>query len=171
MKARKYCIINAQVRNTFLRDFHSLPSDGSTSVVISATGSKSARQRGLQHIWYDDIVMSGLGGEHESTPEKLDLYCKYRWGISILVSVEIGPNLDGHLGDCFMEYSRAHKSSPEKMIWWTMQNIHTEDMDNNQMAQFLTKIQDYYGHEVGVNLTDPAQRGWDSLLKVAEVAF
>lgn len=168
MKARKYCIINAAVRQLFLRDFHSAPTDGSVSITISATGSKSARQRGLQHIWYHDIIMSGLGGTHESTEESLDLFCKYKWGIQILTVDEIGPNEDGHLGDAFVEYSLKHKSDPKRMMWWTRQNIHTESMDNNQMAQFLTRIQEHYAHEMGVNLTDPDARGWDSLLKIAE---
>lgn len=168
MKARKYVLANQAVKRNFLVDLHALPIDGSITVTLSSTGSKSARQRGLQHIWYDDIVMSGLGGEHESSPEGLDIYCKYRWGIRILTADDIGPNEDSYLAENFSEYSKKYHADPNKMVWWVTQNIHTEDMNTNQMAQFLTEIQRYYAIVVGVNLTDPDEKGWESLLKIAE---
>jgi len=166
MKSQKYVLINEAVKRTFLQDLYCRPIDGSVTVTISKTGSKSSRQRGLQHIWYNDIVMSGLGGEYEANETILDVYCKYRWGIRILLSEPIGPNENDYLADAYIEYVKSNKHNPSKMMWWTGQNIHTEDMSNNQMAQFLTAIRDYYGHEVGVNLTDPDLRGWEGLLEV-----
>jgi len=136
-------------------------------VTISATGSKSARQRGLQHIWYDDIVMSGLGGLHEHNEAILDVYCKYRWGIRILTAEPIGPNENDYLTDSYLAYAKYNSDDPEKMMWWTNQNIHTEAMNTSQMARFLTCIKEYYAIDIGVNLTDPDMRGWGGLLEVA----
>ena len=167
MKSQKYILINESVKKLFLRDLYIKPLDGSVTVTISATGSKSARQRGLQHIWYDDIVMSGLGGQHEANEEILDVYCKYRWGIRILTAEPIGPNENDYLTDSYLAYSKANGKDPGKMMWWTAQNIHTEDMSNSQMARFLTAIKENYAIDMGVNLTDPDQRGWDNLLEVA----
>lgn len=170
MKSRPYVLVSEYVKKKFLSDLYCMPLDGSVTVTVSSTGSKSTKQRGLQHVWYNDIVMSGLGGKYEANDEILDVYCKYRWGIRILTSEAIGPNENFHLGEAYIEYSRIHKANAEKMMWWTKQNIHTEQMSNNQMAQFLTAIRDYYGHEVGVNLADPDEKGWGNLLEIAEVA-
>lgn len=167
MKSQRYILINEDVKKRFLRDLYTRPLDGSTTVTISATGSKSARQRGLQHIWYDDIVMSGLGGQYEADEQILDVYCKYRWGIRILTAEPIGPNENDYLTDSYLAYAKVNADDPEKMMWWTRQNIHTEAMSNSQMARFLTAIKEHYGIDLGVNLTDPSMRGWDGLLEVA----
>jgi hypothetical protein len=168
MKAEKYVLINEGVKRRVLQRFHTITLDGSSTITFSATGSKSARQRGLQHIWYDDVVMSGLGGAYESNDEILDLYCKYRWGIRILLSESTGPNENDFLSETYLAYFEKHGKDPARMMWWTAQNIHTEDMSNNQMAQFLTAFRNYYGHEVGVNLTDPDAKGWANLLEMSK---
>ncbi len=165
MKAQKYILIDEAMKKRFLLDLYTRPLDGSTTVTISATGSKSARQRGLQHIWYNDIVMSGLGSKYEADEDILDVYCKYRWGIRILTADSIGPNENDYLTDSYLTYSKANAKDPDKMMWWTQQNIHTEAMNTSQMAQFLTAIKENYAIDMGVNLTDPDQRGWDNLLE------
>lgn len=163
MKAKKYILINEAVKKTFLLDLYARPLDGSVTVTISATGSKSARQRGLQHIWYGDITLSGLGGYYESNEDILDVYCKYRWGIRILTSEPTGVNENDYLTDAYLAYFEKNGKDPKKMMWWTAQNIHTEDMSQSQMAQFLTAVKNHYD-EMGVNLTDPDARGWEGLL-------
>ncbi len=163
MKAKKWILINEAVKKAFLVDLYTKPLDGSITVTVSPTGSKSARQRGLQHIWYNDIVMSGLGGVYEANEDILDVYCKYKWGIRILTTEQTGVNDDDYLTDSFLTYSKANGKDAKKMMWWTSQNIHTEDMSQSQMAQFLTAMKDHYDM-MGVNLTDPDARGWEGLL-------
>lgn len=167
-KNESFCIVNEAVRQKAFNRAKQLPMDGNLTVVLCRTGSKSKKQRGLQHIWYQDIVKSGLGGRLEEDEDILDVACKYRWGIRILISERTGANADGHLEDAYLEQVKLHKNNPAKMMWWTAQMIHTEGMSNNQMAQFLTRIRDHYGYEVGVELTDPDDKGWGNLLEQAE---
>jgi hypothetical protein len=165
MRAKKFILINEAVKKTFLLELYTKPLDGSVTVTMSPTGSKSARQRGLQHIWYNDIVMSGLGGEHEANEDIIDVFCKYKWGIRILTSEQTGVNDDDYLTDAYLAYHEKNGKDPGKMMWWVAQNIHTEDMSQSQMAQFLTKIKEHYD-EMGVNLTDPDARGWEGLMEM-----
>ena len=160
MKAERYALVNGQVRKNVMNRLVDLPSDGTIEVVIQKVGTKSARQRGLQHIWYDDVVKSGLGGEYESGKDILDLACKYRWALPILVRD------DTFFAEMYLAYSNAWKQDPERMKWWVKQNVHTEALSQNQMAEYLTLFKDHYV-EMGVNLTDPEQRGWDNLLEIA----
>ena len=159
MKQMKFIIANAAVRQNVLREIQNIEPDGSMTVTVGSTGSKSSRQRGLQHIWYTDIVRSGLGGKYEEDEEILDLYCKHKWGVRILCE-------DDNFAELFLSYSTQHKSDPGKMKWFVKNHVHTEQMTNNQMAQFLTEIRDHYA-QLGVNLTDPDARGWDKLLEQA----
>ena len=169
-KSEKFVLVNADIQRNFIHRMRQLPCDGSITAVLQRTGSKSARQRGLQHIWYSDVVKSGLGGYYESDEDILDIYAKYRWGLRILVTEEIGPNVNGYLSDAWMGYLKENKNDSERMMWWVSMNVHTEDMSQNQMAQFLTEFQNYYGYEIGVELTDPISKGWENLLEQAEVA-
>jgi len=134
MRAKKYILINEAVKKTFLLDLYARPLDGSLTVTLSPTGSKSARQRGLQHIWYNDIVMSGLGGKYEANEDIIDVFCKYKWGIRILTTEQTGVNELDYLTDAYLTYHEKNGKDPKKMMWWTAQNIHTEDMSQSQMA-------------------------------------
>ena len=158
MKATKYYLINAQVKQNIIQHLNDLPLDGSVTVTISPTGSKSAKQRGLQHIWYNDVINSGLGGEYESDKESLDLYAKWRWCLDILCR-------DENFADMFLDYHAKHKDSKSKMRWFITNHVHTEDLSNNEMAEFLTEFQRHYS-ELGVNLTDPAAQGLEKLLRM-----
>jgi hypothetical protein len=161
-KSDPYTLVNGNVRNNVMEQLFALPLDGTWAVVFHPVGSKSSRQRGLQHIWYDDILKSGIGGEHESGKDILDLACKYRWGLPIMIRD------DDNFAELYLAYSKKYKSNPEKMTWFVKHNVHTEQFSQSQMAEFLTSIQNYYGIEKGVNLTDPDQKGWGNLLDYAE---
>jgi len=138
------------------------PLDGSVTVIFQPTRGKSAKQRGLQHLWYRDVVNSGVGGKYEEDEDILDVYCKYRWGIAIATQS------DEYLAELFIYYSRKYGKDPDRMMWWTREHIHTEKFTVTEMATFLTQIQRWYGIRHGVNLTDPDAYGWKGLLEMTD---
>ena len=158
MKAKRYALVNGQIRKNVVNEIMDLPADGTIEVTIAQLRTKSARQRGLQHLWYADVVKSGVGGEHESAEELLDWACKYKWCLPLMI---IG---DGNFAEVYNGYSKKYKSDPDKMKWFVKQFVHTEQLSNNEMASYLTSFKDYYAIELGVNLTNPDDRGWEGLL-------
>jgi hypothetical protein len=161
MKALRFNLVNGDIRKNVINDIMDRPVDGTIMVTISGVADKSARQRGLQHIWYADVVKSGLGGEHESSEDLLDWACKYKWCLPLLI---IG---DGNFAEVYNGYAKKYKADPEKMKWFVKQFVHTEQLSNNQMAQYLTKFRDHYDM-MGVNLSDPDEKGWNNLLDQVE---
>ena len=158
MKAQRYALVNPAIAKNVVADIMGRPTDGTIEVVISGLATKSSRQRGLQHIWYDDVVKSGLGGEHESSEDLLDLACKYKWCLPLKIQS------DGNFAEVYLGYCKKYKSNPEKMLWFVSAFVHTEQLSNNEMASFLTSFRNYYD-EIGVNLTDPDEKGWANLLE------
>lgn len=162
MKAETYALVNSQVRKNVINKLIDLPVDGTLQVTISAVANKSARQRGLQHIWYNDVVKSGLGGEHESSEDLLDWACKYKWCLPLMIQG------DDNFAEVYLGYSKKYKMNPDKMKWFVKQFVHTEYLSNNEMATYLTRFRDHYDL-MGVNLTDPAEKGWANLLEQSEM--
>ena len=163
MKQRKsdaFTLVNGQVRKNVISELMDLPVDGTWQVVFQPVGTKSARQRGLQHIWYNDIVTSGIGDHYDNDKERLDLKCKYRFGLPIMIRD------DGHFAELYLGYNKKFKSDSERMMWFVKTHVHTEQFSQAQMAEFLTRIQEEYS-QLGVNLTDPDQKGWANLLEFA----
>ncbi len=163
MKAIRFNLVNGDIRKNVINDIMDRPVDGTIMVTISGVADKSARQRGLQWLWHRDIVKSGLGGEHESSEDLLDLACKYQWCLPLMI---IG---DGNFAEVYNGYAKKYKSDPKKMLWFVKQFVHTEYLSNNEMAQYLTKMRDHYD-EMGVNLTNPDEKGWANLLEMADAA-
>jgi hypothetical protein len=158
MKAERYALVNGQVRKNAINRIMDCEVDGTVEVIVQSLATKSSRQRGLQHIWYADVVKSGLGGEHESGKDLLDLACKYKWCLPLMI---IG---DGNFAEVYNGYAKKFKSNQAKMLWFVKQFVHTEYLSQNEMASFLTSFRDYYD-EMGVNLTDPDEKGWANLLE------
>ncbi len=161
MKAQVYALVNSQVKKNVMNDIMDRPEDGTVQVTIAGIATKSSRQRGLQHIWYDDVVKLGLGGEHESSEELLDLACKYKWCLPLKIQS------DGNFAEVYLGYCKKYKSNPEKMLWFVSAFVHTEQLSTNEMASFLTSFRNHYD-EMGVNLTDPDEKGWANLLEQVE---
>lgn len=161
MKQQRYALVNAQVAKNVVADIMGRPTDGTIEVVVMAAASKSSKQRGLQHIWYNDVVKSGIGDEADSDKELLDLKCKWKWCLPLMIQS------DGNFAEVYLGYSKKYRSNPEKMKWFVKQFVHTEYLTNNEMASFLTSFRDYYAVELGVNLTDPDEKGWANLLEQA----
>lgn len=157
MKAETYTLISDQVKEHALARIDSLVSDGKIKVTISDAGTKSARQRGLQHVWYRDVVKSGVGGKYEEDEESLDLFAKWKWVRPILIREN---DLFADIFTVFMrDYGTDEAGQYQADICrsFTKHWIHTEDLTVNQMAEFLTNFQNYY-LEKGVTLSDPQDR-------------
>ena len=140
------------------------PLDGTMKIVISGAKDKSTRQRGLQWMGYTDVVKSGLGGIDEASETRLHLASKYRWCLPIQIRD------DDHFAGLWMDFYNKWKSRPfeEKQRafeWFVDNHVSTEALNRAQMAEYLTKFRDHYGHEVGVNLRDPDEFGWRNLLE------
>jgi hypothetical protein len=161
MKSESYALVNKKVLGNCMSDILERPIDGTIQITISQVTGKSGRQRGLQHIWYGDVIKAGIGDKYESDKELLDLKCKYRWGLPILIRD------DTLFAELYLAYSRKFKSDPERMMWFVKTHVHTEQFTQSQMAEYLTMFRDYYGIDLGVNLTDPDQKGWANLLEYA----
>lgn len=161
MKAENYALVNGQIRKNVINRLMDLEVDGTVQVTIQSVGTKSARQRGLQHIWYNDIVKSGIGDHYDCDPELLDLKCKFKYGLPILVRD------DEKMAELYLGYHKKFKGDPDRMMWFVKTHVHTEEFSKSQMAEYLTYIQNHYAIELGVNLTDPDSKGWANLLEVA----
>ena len=59
--------------------------DGKVKVTFSDAGTKSAKQRGLQWMGYDDKVKAGIGGRLCDTKENVHLEAKYRFAVPIFI--------------------------------------------------------------------------------------
>lgn len=159
MKAQTYALAHPAVKKTVMNMIMDLPTDGTYQVTIGGIATKSARQRGLQHIWYGDVVKSGVGDEADSDKELLDLKCKWKWCLPLMIQS------DGNFAEVYLGYTKKYRADPEKMKWFVKQFVHTEYLSNNEMASYLKSFQDYYALELGVNLTDPDDKGWANLLE------
>jgi len=143
-----YRLINDQVRRAAITHINSLECDGKLSVNIVASGNKSARQRGLQWRWYTDVSKAGVGGAHEDSKEGVHLICKYRFAVPIFIRD------DEFFADLYAAYRQKYIDSSERIEWFIDTQVHTENFNVSQMAEYLTCIQQYYTTK-GVALADP----------------
>lgn len=146
-----FTISSEQIKANCISFISGINPDGRLKVTISGSATKSARQRGLQWVWYKDVVNSGFGGRHEEDENSLDLFAKWMWVRPILIREDsmfseiIGYFLDNHAYD------------PDSIKLFTRDWIHTEKLTVSQMAEFLTSFQQYYLSR-GVNLSEPEDR-------------
>lgn len=146
MKAENYILISDQVASNAITRIMELPADGKTKVTISDTGSKTVRQRGLQWIWYTDVARSGLGDE--DTKEEVHIKSKYRFARPILLRDS------EEFADIWNYWISKYKDNAERMRWFIDKQIHTEQLDRQQMAEYLTEFQQYHLQR-GFELTNP----------------
>ena len=152
MKAESYYMINESVYQNLIDRLCTVELDGKTKITICNAGTKSTKQRGLQWRWHDDISKSGKGGKHESTPQGVNLKCKWMFAIPILCRD------DSFFNDLYTAYKAKWGNDPERMEWFVEHQVHTEQFNTSQMAEYLDKIDMYYTDK-GVNLTDPREYG------------
>lgn len=152
MKAQVFYLTSLDVLSSAVAFITKIIPDGSIKVTVSDAGSKSAKQRGLQWMWMDDISKAGIGGELGETKEGSHLACKYRFAIPIFIRD------DEFFCDLYTAFVKRHEGDQERIRWFVDQYVSTEKFNVSQMAEYLTAIQHYYVNR-GVNLTDPQFRG------------
>jgi hypothetical protein len=153
MKAKHFYLLTEQIRSNAIAEINSAVLDGKTKVSVSPAGSKSARQRGLQHIWYRDVARSGIGGIAEESEKNIDVKAKREFAMPIIYK-----DPEKYHYQLTLYYLVSHRlDQPEFESYFFVNHVHTEDFDTSEMAEFLTAFQVYYtGH--GVNLTDPVDK-------------
>jgi len=152
MKPRVFHLTSLDAISKAIEEIKLCPCDGKLKVTISDAGTKSARQRGLQWIWYGDIAKSGKGGRHCDTPEGVHLVCKYRFALPIFIRD------NGYFSDLWSIWYAAYKRDEKRILFFIDREVSTEEFSTSQMAEYLTEIQkDCYSKEIV--LTDPDFRG------------
>ena len=147
MKAENYVINSVEARNNVIRRIQQIPCDGNMKVTFSSAGSKSARQRALQWMWYTEVARAGVGGKHEDTKEGVHLVSRYRFAVPILCRD------DPTFAELWAELKKRYGHDSEKMVWITDNFVHTESFNMSQMAEYLTEFEHFYGPMAA--LTDP----------------
>lgn len=152
MKAETYYLTSLNVISNVIARLLKIQPEEKLQVVISNTGTKSARQRGLDWMWSDDIAKAGIGGKHEDCKEGVHLVCKYRFAVPILCRD------DNFFSALHEGWLLNHPNDSEAVMWFVEHHVSTEALTVSQMAEYLTAKQRYYLGK-GVNLTDPEFRG------------
>lgn len=152
MKAETFYLKSKSVINNAIARILEIEPDGKIQVTISNTGTKSARQRGLDWQWNTDISLAGIGGKHEDCKNGVHLVCKYRFAVPILCRD------DTFFSNLYEGWLNNHKGDEVAILWFVEHHVLTEALTVSQMAEYLTDKQRYY-LDKGVNLTDPEFRG------------
>lgn len=147
MKAKKRYLFTERQRDHLKQEINEIELNGKTKVVISDAGSKTARQRGLQWVWYGDVADSGMGGEHEDTKEGVHRLSKWRWAVPILLRD------DEEFAEIWPELHRMFRSDQEKMKYIVDHFVSTEG-DGFDMGEYLTRFERHYTSH-GITLSDP----------------
>lgn len=151
MKAENYILISPAVRENAIKRIMELSCDGKTKITIASAGNKSARQRGLQWMWYTEVAKAGIGGRHEDTKDGVHSIAKWRWALPILLRD------DDFFAELYLMFVNKYGNDPDRLQWFTSTQVSTESLNTSQMAEFLTEFQRHYGEHV--NLTYPQDRG------------
>lgn len=151
MKAEQYYLISDKIRGSLITRIRELDVDGKLKVVISAAGSKSVKQRGLQWKWYTEVANAGIGGKHDDTKDGVHLVSKWRWAVPILLRD------NEFFNSLYAAWMHLHSNDEDRVRWFIDNHVRTESFTTSQMAEFLTDFQRHYGSMV--NLTDPSTFG------------
>jgi hypothetical protein len=137
-----YRIVHNASKSAVIAAINDIPMDGSKSVKIIDSGSKSARQRAYQWLLYNEIIKSGKGDA--DTAQELDLRVKYR-------ARDLFFEDDDLLSDLFAYVGVTH---PTQLHDFVSHYMHTEKLSTKMMAKYLDSIINYYGPHIP--LPDPA---------------
>lgn len=157
-------LVDGKAKAKAIAAVENLEADGTWKVTIAGAKDKSARQRGLQWLWYGDVVKSGIGGAEESEKEDLHIKAKALWCLPIQIRD------DDNFASMYLLFHDRWHSTPmwdAKFYWFCDKIVSTEDLNQAQMAEFLTEFKNHYGYDLGVELTDPDSRGWANLLEIS----
>lgn len=155
MRARNYYLTSLEVLSNVVVHLHGIILDGKVKVTFSAAGSKSAKQRGLQWMGYEDKAKSGIGGRLSDTSENVHLVAKYRFAIPIF------SRDDDYFADMYSGYRKRIKGKADeeaKMWYFVDKHVSTEDFTVSQMAEFLTHFRNDCTAK-GITLREPEFKG------------
>lgn len=150
MKAENFILINPAIRDNAIKRIMELDCDSKTKITIASAGNKSARQRGLQWMWYTEVAKAGIGGRHEDTKDGVHLAAKFRWCLPIQLRDS------DFFAELYLLFVEKYGNDPDRIEWFVDTQCSTEALSTSQMGEFLTEFQQHYGQHV--NLTDPQDR-------------
>ena len=155
MKAKNYYLVSQKVVNEVAEKLLEIPLDGKTKVTFSDAGTKSAKQRGLQWMGYEDKARSGKGGRLGDTKENCHLEAKYRFAVPIFLRD------DPFFGDLYTGWCNKCElleDKEERMLFFIDHHVSTEKFTTSQMAEFLTEFRKDCVRK-GIELREPEFRG------------
>lgn len=155
MKAKTFSLASLESLEKAKAYLNEIIPDGKTKVVFSGSGTKSAKQRGLQYMGYEDKAMSGKGGRLGDTKENCHLEAKYRFAVPIFLRDD--PFFAAlYTGWC--EKCELLEDKQERMLYFVDQHVSTEKFTTSQMAEFLTEFRNDCTIN-GIDLREPEFRG------------
>ena len=157
MKPEIFWLGSQGAKQRAIKRINDLEINGSVSVKIADTGSRSARQNALYWQWVTEIAEAGIGGKHEETKAGAHIVCKYRFARPII-------NRDmPEQWEFLATLEREYTDKPEALFYIADNFISTTKFSTAQMAEYMTDIERHYQRK-GVTFTIP-DRG---LLEYAE---
>ena len=155
MKAETYYMTSLQVIGNCVARIAKIMPEEKLQVTVSNIGTKSSRQRGLQWMGYDDVVLAGIGDRYCDTKENVHLVAKYRFAIPILVRD------DTFFSDLYTMWCNKYEYAEDKekrMMYFVDHYVSTEKLSVSQMAEFLTQFRNDCLKK-GIALRDPVFQG------------
>jgi len=153
----KTLIIDSEQQKTLAKSLiDEMPTDGSEQIIKKKVAIDStAKQRGLQWRWFDEIAKSGLGADDTA----IDVWIRAKWQFARPILLRDSETFGGVLSG-FDIVVRDYDPEVKKRMYreFSRDYIHTEKMDRKQRAEFLTNLQQSWSKR-GVNLSDPADYG------------
>ena len=146
MKPEHYFLGSNATRQVILQRISSLEiGETHYRITIADSMSKTVRQRGLQWLWYGDVVDSGFG----SFVNKDDLHIASKWKFARPILMRDDPMF----AFVFPGLTEAHKADKKKMKWIADKFISTEGKDF-AINEYLSEFERYWRPK-GVHLTIP----------------
>ncbi len=152
--AEQYILNSVQVRENLLVNIAERPLDNTWKVTIDKVGGKKPRQRGLQHIWYKDVVKSGLGGIDEESVINVDAKAKRDIAVPLMKRYPEKYESFLYTLDLIEQRPITDYPSPEFMRNYYHKHCHTEWFNSDEMAEFLTLFC-VWALSHGIELSDP----------------
>jgi hypothetical protein len=152
MKAKTFSLASLNSKKAAKDYLEEVIPNGKIKVTFSNAGTKSAKQRGLQWLWYEDKAKSGKGGRLGDTKENCHLEAKYRFAVPILLRD------DENFAGLYLVYCNKYEGDQVRMLYFIDQHVSTEKFSVSQMAEFLTEFKNCCIQD-GIELREPEFKG------------
>lgn len=155
MKAKTFSLASLNSVKAARAYLDEIVPDGKIKVVFSDAGSKSAKQRGLQYMGYEDKARSGKGGRLGDTKENCHLEAKYRFAVPIFIRD------DPFFADLYAGWRKRcelFEDEQKRILFFIDQHVSTEKFTTSQMAEFLNDFRNDCIRK-GIELREPEFRG------------